>query len=209
MNSARPWSTANWLFLPWWVAATAIGFSVGGPMEAVLGRSTGLMVVAYVSVGGSAAALLQWLVLRKHLSGVGWWVLTGVTGGAATGLVGIAGGVGAGVATGVAEGLAGGVAEGLEAGIDAGLDVAGVTAAVLAGAAFGVLQWLVLRQQVAGAGWWIPACAVAWVVSGFSAGVTDTAAGWAVLGAVYGAITGCVLVWLLRRRDDAPQASLP
>lgn len=47
--------------------------------------------------------------------------------------------------------------------------------------------------------WWVLACGVGWVVSGLAAGVTDSVAGWAVLGAVYGAMTGCVLVWLLRR----------
>ena len=203
MSGAQVPTRASWWWLPWWVAATAVGFSVGGPMEAVLGRSTGLMVVVFVSVGGSAAAALQWLALRSHLSQAGWWVLTGVAGGAVTGVVGIAAGVGAGVAAGVVEGFAEGLAEGMEAGIDAGADVAGVVAAVFAGVAFGVLQWLVLRQEVAGAGWWIPACAVGWVVSGLSAGITDTAAGWAVLGAVYGAVTGCVLVVLLRRRADA------
>ena len=64
----------------------------------------------------------------------------------------------------------------------------------------GVLQWLVLRRQVARAGWWVLASTVGWIVGGLVSGITDTAAGWAVLGAVYGAITGAVLVWLLRHR---------
>ena len=45
------------------------------------------------------------------------------------------------------------------------------------GAAVGVLQWLVLQRQIAGSGWWMLASGVGWVVSGFSAGITDTAAG--------------------------------
>ena len=72
----------------------------------------------------------------------------------------------------------------------------GVTAGVTVA---GALQWLVLRRQVARAGWWVLASTVGWVVGGLVSGITDAAVGWAVLGAVYGAITGAVLVWLLRR----------
>ena len=193
----------NWRLLLWWVLATAAGFSIGGPLESVLGRSSGMIVVVYVSVGGTAAAVLQWLVLRRRLSRAGWWVATGIAGAAIAAATGLAAGVGAGVATGIVEGLSKSVAEGMEAGIVAGTDIAGVTTAILFGTAVGAVQWPVLRRQVERAGWWVLACALGWVVSGFSAGVTDTAAGWAVLGAVYGAVTGCVLVWLLRRRVDA------
>ena len=202
MSVARQPASLNWRLLVWWVLATAAGFSVGGPIEAVLGRSSGMMVVVYVSAGGTAAAVLQWLALRRHLSQVGWWVVTGLVGSVTAAVIGLAAGVGAGVTTGVIEGLAEGVAKGMEAGINAGVDAAGVTTAVLFGAAFGAAQWPVLRRHVAGSGWWVLACGVGWVASGFAAGVTDSAAGWAVLGAVYGTITGCVLVWLLRRRLD-------
>ncbi|MYA51545.1 MAG: hypothetical protein F4045_07580 [Chloroflexi bacterium] len=203
MSVTREPAPLNWRLLLWWVLATAIGFSVGGPIEAVLGRSSGILVIVYVSAGGTAAAVLQWLALRRHVSQAGWWVGTGIVGGVVAGAVGVAVGVSAGVTTGVIEGLADGAAKGMEAGIDAGVDAAGVTMAVVFGAAVGVVQWLMLRLHVAGAGWWVLASGVGWVVSGFAAGVTDTAAGWAVLGAVYGAITGSVLVWLLRQRLGA------
>ena len=198
----------SWRLLPWWVLATTAGFAVGGPMESVLGRSSGMMVVVYVSAGGTAAAALQWLALRRHIANASWWVATGVAGGAVAGMIGLVVGVGVGVGTGVVEGLAAGraegvatgISEGARAGVAAGADIAGVATAILFGAAVGVVQWLVLQRQIAGSGWWLLACSVGWVVSGLSAGVTDSAAGWAVLGTVYGVITGCVLVWLLRRR---------
>ena len=82
---------------------------------------------------------------------------------------------------------------------DPGGDVGFVVAVAAGGTVLGLLQWLVLRRQVARAGWWVLASTVGWVVGGFVSGITDAAAGWAVLGAVYGAITGIVLVWLLRR----------
>ena len=210
MSSVWTETPVNWRLLPWWVLATAAGFAVGGPMESVLGRSSGMMVVVYVSTGGTAAAALQWLALRRHIAHAGWWIATGIAGGVVAGMIGLVVGVGVGVGTGVVEGLAAGraggvatgIAEGTRAGIDAGADIAGVATAILFGAAVGVVQWLVLQRQIAGSGWLILACSVGWVVSGLSAGVTDSAAGWAVLGAVYGVITGCVLVWLLRWRVD-------
>ncbi len=54
------------------------------------------------------------------------------------------------------------------------------------------------------AGWWVLASTVGWVVGGLVAGLVGATVGvdlsWAGLGAVYGAITGPVLVWLLRHR---------
>ena len=94
---------------------------------------------------------------------------------------------------------------------DPGGDVGWVAGVAAGGTVLGVLQWLVLRRQVARAGWWVLASTVGWIVGGLVSGITDTAAGWAVLGAVYGAITGSVLVWLLRHRaadtDDAMTAA--
>ena len=210
MNGARTETPVNWRLLSWWVLTTAAGFAVGGPMEAVLGRSSGMMVVVYVSAGGTAAAALQWLALRRHIAHADWWVATGIAGGAVAGMIGLVVGIGVGIGTGVVEGLAAGraegvatgISEGARAGVAAGADIAGVATAILFGAAVGVVQWLVLQRQIAGSGWWILACSVGWVVSGLSAGITDSAAGWAVLGIVYGVITGCVLVWLLRWRVD-------
>ena len=77
---------------------------------------------------------------------------------------------------------------------------------VVYGVPVGVTQWLVLRRQVSRAGWWILA-----TIAGFAGGeslrlvVNDSVAvgellGMAVALAVFGAITGGALVWLLRQR---------
>ena len=211
MSSVWTEALVSWRLLPWWVLATAAGFAVGGPMESVLGRSSGMLVVVYVSAGGTAAAALQWLALRRHIAHADWWVATGIAGGAVAGMIGLVVGVGVGVGTGVVEGLAAGraegvatgIAEGARAGIDAGADIAGVANGhPVRGPRSASCNGWFCSGMIAGAGWWILACSVGWVVSGLSAGVTDSAAGWAVLGAVYGVITGCVLVWLLRWRVD-------
>ena len=93
----------------------------------------------------------------------------------------------------------------------------------LFGTVLGVLQWLVLRQQVPRAGRWVPAAGVGWIVGaplgavlggglsgvlGWSGGgAIDWALTWAGVGAVYGAITGRVLVWLLRQPAPVAQTA--
>ena len=84
-------------------------------------------------------------------------------------------------------------------------DVGWVLGVVLLGTLLGVLQWQLLRGQFSQAGWWVLASTVGWVAGGPAAGYVGSAVGaalgpgWAVLGAVYGVITGPVLVWLLRQ----------
>ena len=86
--------------------------------------------------------------------------------------------------------------------------VAGFMGAALGGIVAGMLQWLVLRRQLARAGWWVLASTMGWVVGGFLSGAVPVGGflGWAALGAVYGSITGTVLVWLLRQPVPAASA---
>ena len=84
------------------------------------------------------------------------------------------------------------------------------------GAVVGILQWLVLRQQLSRTGWWVLASTVGFPVGAavyvavfqavnlalggdLSAAFIERAMGFAVAGAVVGAITGTALVWLLRQ----------
>lgn len=113
--------------------------------------------------------MLQWLVLRKHLARAGWWVAASL---AAVAVVG-------GVILGV--GL-----------LDA--DVGWVAGMSAFGTVVGVLQWAMLKRQVHRAGWWVLASTVGWV-AGMPLG---DIAGPPALGAVYGVVTGTMLVWLLR-----------
>ena len=64
-----------------------------------------------------------------------------------------------------------------------GLLVGGAAVGAIGGAALGVLQWLVLRRQLARAGWWIVASTIGWAVGG------------AAFGLVGGALAG-FLQWL-------------
>lgn len=110
------------------------------------------------------------------------------------------------LASTVAWGMAGPV--GVKSGSSVDIIVAGYLGVALGGIVTGVLQWLVLRRLVARAGWWVLASTVGWLVGGPVFGFMSWAVGgplgglisWAALGAVYGAITGPVLIWLLRLR---------
>ena len=76
----------------------------------------------------------------------------------------------------------------------------------------GALQWLVLREQVAGAGWWVLANTLGLIVAGPVVGFVTWATGtpvdsaiggflrWLAFGAAYGVVTGTTLSWLLRQR---------
>jgi len=185
--------------LLWWGLASAAGFTVGGLTESAVGSSAGITVLAPVTAGGTAAAVLQWPALRRHVARAGRWVGAAIVGGAVVAVASIL----AGVLTGLAAGAVGDA----EAGRAFGEDVSGVSAAILYGAAVGYLQWRLLRGRFARAGRWLLASAVGWIVAGLTAGVTEGIAGWAILGAVYGAITGGVLVMLLRQRPEETPAA--
>ena len=146
--------------------------------------SSGLLVVVYMTVGGTVSDVLQWPALRRQVSEAGWWVPISVAGGVTVG----------------AAGLAVGVVVAFAAGMDAGADAAGVAAAALFGLVVGTLQRLVLLRRFARSYWWVLASSVGWIVGGLVSGISEGVAGWTILGAVYGAMTGCVLVWLLPRR---------
>jgi hypothetical protein len=123
-----------------WVLASAIGFGVGailasGLSYALFPRDTFDIVIG-VSFGilfGSVGGLAQWLVLRQQFTGVGLWVPV-----SALGFM---------IATGIAAGIVQPVASSSN------------TLAFLFAGIFGVIggliQWLVLRMEGMGMGWWL------------------------------------------------------
>jgi hypothetical protein len=172
-----------------WVLASTVAFGVGGRLGVALSPSKDLIVIGDLALTASIilAGVLQWLVLRRLIADTGSWVLASV---AAVAVIGV-----------LVFGL--------------GLinrDVGWVLGVAVGWIALGVLQWLVLREQVAGAGWWVLASTLGLIVAvpvvGFVSWATgapvDSAVGglvrWLAFGAAYGAITGAALLWLLRRR---------
>lgn len=88
--------------------------------------------------------------------------------------------------------------------------------------AIGIAQWLILRHLITGAGWWIPATAIAWVVglAGFTAVSTPLwrpGQPWPLVAAVgllagivmataMAAVTGAALVRLLAGQPTVPES---
>ena len=160
----------SWLLWLWWVAAGAIGGGVGGIVAAPLERAANTYV--YLIVVATVTAALQWLLLRRYIRGAGWWVP-------------------ATVFTPVA---------GLQAFAPISLSTAIVPSVELMGATVGLAQWLVLRQQVARAGWWILACAVGWTLFGPVLRDIGAAVAGIVTGVLGGAIGAVAVIVVLRQR---------
>ncbi len=187
-------SQVGWGFWILYVLASTFGMLVGfvlgfflvDALPDVVGEWFGTSVLGIVL--GMAVGILQWLVLRRRVSGAGWWIFASAIGGFAIFQAGLFFGFSTEYESSAAL-----------------LGWAGVVA--LGGVAAGTLQWLVLRGQAARAGWWVLASTVGWVLSVMGVrelpwGVdpSDLLWGMVATGAVLGVVTGGVLVWLLRHR---------
>jgi hypothetical protein len=176
-----------------WFLASAIGYSLGAilgvsaayrlfdrdPFDAVMGFTLGAMM-------GATGGYFQWVVLRERVAGAGLWWL--------------------------ASALGFGLAMGANEAANTGENYASTV--VLLGSVFGVvggiIQLLILRRNLARAGWWLLANFLGSLVSAIAlpiAAIIGESGNWAlaittfglVFGAGNGAITGTMLVWLLRQ----------
>jgi hypothetical protein len=191
-----------------WVLASILGFAVGAAIynaivnsitsmtctlsssDSLVDRLTNfpcILPTLGTALIGAVGGFMQWLVLRRQVAGVGWWVPAST--------------LGFPVALVIAEGA-------MRLGGDS------VAVPILLGVLFGILSgimpWLVLRRQLARAGWWVPAHLLGSLVGGAMGIVAFHAVAligfyqfcWAAAGAMFGAglgaITGITLVWLLR-----------
>ena len=158
-----------------WLAGTLVSLEVSA--EGAIAALT--VAVAGWAVGGALLGAAQWYVLRGRTSRAGWWVL----------------------ASSPSFGL----------GMVGGTYVAGLLSGLLSwavwgglwGAMLGAAQWYVLRGRTSRAGWWVLASTVGAGTCGtvlgalYQAGVEG--ANLFLGGALFGAITGAALVWLLRQ----------
>lgn len=172
----------RFLWLKWLL--TMIGFPIGGGIaSALVGSVTGPGRGAVAGIiAGAVVGAAQWLVLRQALPISALWIPA--------------------TAVGLSAGLALGVAV-------LGTKTVGLALllrAAVTGIVLGVFQWVLLRQHLALAGWWVPAIAIGWT-AGWTLTRTvgvDLSRDWAVFGisgaAVFAALSGLALTWLLKFR---------
>jgi hypothetical protein len=182
---------AEWRFLLKWVLASAVGAAVGAAVSGGVGLILNWArvqvidgVLGWALLGamvGAGVGTAQRIVLRHKVQRFGGWVLASAAGwaiGAAVGFVVIW--------------------EFMDNPVNIALGL------VQVGAVVGIAQWTVLLQRVRRSGWWVLASALAWIVSLVTivaglGGAGGLVGGLAVGFAVDGALTGFVLIKLLRR----------
>jgi hypothetical protein len=186
-----------------WTAASALGLLLGVwvffgliqrirvPVPAGI-WSDSANVAALGGGAGALAGLCQALVLAPRLrpGGVLGWIVATAVGGAFA-LAVLRGG------DGVLRLLAAGVL------FDAlNYEIRQLAWLVVLGTAVGLAQWLVLRQRVAAAAWWIPSSTAATLAAFYGVAGLPREVGaptWPWLAfALFGAVTGAVLAALLR-----------
>lgn len=191
---------AGWVFWLKWVLGSTIGWiglfvlsflAIGtvvelflGDPKTVAGEGTLTFAVALTAVftlAFTGAGSAQWLLLRRKIERLGWWAPANGLGGFVLAVLYFA--------------LMGVVPEMANEIINNGV----------AGTIVGLLQWRILRGQLAHAKLWIPAIAVGFVVAGGGAAILSAITGLddgtsGMFGIVaMSALTGAAMVWLLRQ----------
>jgi len=142
-------------------------------------------------------ALAQWLVLRRYIRNLGWWILASVGGWAITFILIYFVGVGNWILEMVPAGELeiGGVPVPLQVFLTKTL------LRLLEWSVIGVLQWVVLRLHIQHSSWWLLASPVGGAIKGAVELTFRLVSGdmlGTIMGAlVYGVVTGSVLVLLL------------
>jgi hypothetical protein len=155
-----------------------IGGYAGQSREWSLGGGNVLLLIIIGTIVGFLIGFMQYLVLRHYISRLLWWVLADV------GAIAIFG-------------MAAGTVKNFET---LGLVV---FAAIIV---IGLIQWFVLRDQVAHSGWWILINLIGWLAGlGIESNIQKIknstiglVISWPIGGTAFGIITGVLLVWMLR-----------
>lgn len=128
------------------LAGLALALPLGVPIFAVLGAMVGTPVV--LGIIGLSLGTAQWPVIRRHISSSGWWIV-GSTFGMAVGLT-----LGVTLVEQIGRAIVHGPINFRILGVPARAASFG-TIGLVAGAALGLAQWLVLRRHAANCTRWI------------------------------------------------------
>jgi hypothetical protein len=194
----------KWFFYPGWVVLSAISIPVAWVIAWALISQVEKVVGGTIQVGGQTritedllssyvffpalglvVGCLQYLLLRRHLPRMGWWIVATMVGWLLPFAV-----LRLGFAT-------------LSAALDANSmwSVAGVI--VLIGGCIGLAQWLVLRQRVRHAAWWVPANVLGWGMAILVGGDTISSLLDVLAFGLLPPTTASIALWLLL--DKLPQ----
>lgn len=221
MQSARnPLPQVGWrLALQWtianivgWGVGLAFGFAIVGRLSQIVGGFLSqsnvnlslALVGAMVGMMTIPVGIMQWFVLRRQMERAGRWVLASTVGW----IIGLAIGWSASMV--------------LNDSSDAWHSAAmGAITGGIGGGVSGAMQWIVTWQEDMPGAWWLPASVIAWgaafaaawsaawLVSRFLPVIATYTLIGVIVGSVGGAITGIVLVWLLRRPAHEGQIAAP
>jgi hypothetical protein len=186
-----------------WFLASLIGYALGMVLGASMAYSVfdsdtfdGTMGVTLGIVMGTIGGFAQWVVLRDRFAGAGWWILASALGFAMVFSMG-------------------GTVRPNE-----NPAMIGIRMAIAFGLVAGVPQWIILRQKVTRAGWWVLANMLGLLVAemGFPLSIAISAATGndnlsmlvvaLVFAAGYGAVTASALVLLLSQSGSSKVESL-
>lgn len=219
----------GWMFWLLWIAATYVGallyFIPVGAVQIVVGLdrlddpqraseiARWMLVLAAVLCGaacGSTIGLAQWLVLRREIERIGWWVAATVAGYASIGLLPLIASVFQPgwldwAITLIINGKMHWLARVVPS-WPAASWLPGAITLTLFGAVLGIVQWLVLRGHVYQAGWWIAINFGGWALAAASAASSNMLVVLTSF-AVPVVVAGGGIVWLLRRSAPIIQPS--
>lgn len=165
----------------------------GGDSNDTVGYSLAWAVLLGAALAGATLGSLQWLILRRQLTGMNWWTVAS--------MVGFTLGF---TLVWALSGARHGTAFGHHA-IPHAVDGAGIVGGAVIGAVLGSMQLLLRRWRRSQMAWWMGAtilgCTAGWAgaIAMPVTGVPAHFVGGATFGIVYGAVTGAALVWLLRQ----------
>jgi hypothetical protein len=182
-----------------WILVTTVGFAAGMVVARLMSNTIfdAIYLYLYYAINirdydyirpyvhmttiGTIIGILQWIILRRHFSKAGWWIVTS----------------GVGWFVGCLLMLL--------------LNVGDIPMILKCGVIVPLFQWFVMRQHFSKAGWWIFASAAGLVISfpilimltmismvRELSGITHLPIMGIITGAIMGIITGIALVWLLQ-----------
>ncbi len=183
-------SSIGWFFWFQWTVATILG---GIPIVVVkLGNFSAVAIIGAGIVVGFTTGIMQWLVVRQWVYRAGWWILASAVGGVVAFSVALIGS------------MIGSLFQFMGFGV-VGFIITGIVAGAISGTTIGIIQWFVLRQWVYRAGWWIfcravvgPIVVIGKLIFILSGGGVALVLGEIITGTLTGAVTGVLLVWLLK-----------